>query len=115
MAGKLAAVLKRVGAPPRKFWEETLEVPARHLWSQAQSPGFSEAWLAGLSVPQREVLGRNLAQCGREKGIAEGDYEPLVPYFFLSEFVKHKSRAAILAQIGTVFPQNLPLLWDPKR
>ena len=46
MTNEIEAALRRIGAAPRQFWENDLEMPVETIWAKITAEGFVDHWIA---------------------------------------------------------------------
>ena len=106
MSNSLCITLEQLGAPPREFWENELEVFIDPILRKATDAEAITCWLASRHGPERMILHRLASEipprikerCGRMG---------LVPYMLVHEFMKHKSKPAAIEHAQRVLPSPL--------
>ena len=99
-------LLEHVGAPPREFWENELEIPIDPTLAKAAEAGAIEYWLASRHGPERLILHR-LINAVPVQVRAELRKMAMLPYMLVHEFTKGKSKAAAIEHAQRVLPDPL--------
>lgn len=99
-------VLEQIGAPPREFWENELELSIDPILARVADAGAITRWLAGRHGPERLVLHRLLSD-HPVRARAQLGRAVLIPYMLVHEFMKYKSKAAVTEHAHRVLPAPL--------
>jgi hypothetical protein len=106
MSRDLSIALERIGAPPRDFWENELEISIDPVLTKAAEAGAITYWLAGRHGPERLLL-HHLVSVVPAQTRAQLRTAVLIPYMLVHEFTKGKSKAAAIEHAQRVLPEPL--------
>ena len=111
MHDEWTTLLDRIGAPPREFWEHELEMPVAGILKKIMQPGFVDHWIAGQPKRLLNLLRRLLMFGGMTptpaKATAMHGQMALVPFILVHEFLKHKSKSAMVDYAPRLLPEPL--------